>query len=108
MFVKSIGPDCSWGCNIGRINESPMTFASSKTEDGKLKVYLGEGRFTADPVEKEFFGCAGVVEIENLQNKLLKIGKNGYRHHVGLTFGHVEAPVREAFTTYLGYDILDL
>jgi L-fucose isomerase-like protein len=108
MFVKSIGPDCSWGCNIGRIKDSPMTFASSKTEDGKLKFYLGEGRFTADPVEEEFFGCAGVVEIADLQNKLLKIGKNGYRHHVGLTFGHVEVPVREAFTTYLGYDILDL
>lgn len=107
MFVKSIGPDCSWGCNIGRIAAAPMTYASSKTEDGQLKFYVGEGRFTADPVEEAFFGCAGVVEIDRLQDKLLQIGKNGYRHHVGVTFTHVEKAVREAFTTYLGYDILD-
>lgn len=108
MFAKSYGAGCGWGCNVGKIAASPMTFASSKTEDGKIKFYLGEGRFTDDPIEEGFFGCGGVAEIENLQDKLMVIGKNGYRHHVGVTFGHISAPVKEAFLTYLGYEIINI
>lgn len=108
MFAKSYGAGCGWGCNIGRIAAAPMTFASSKTEDGRIKFYLGEGRFTGEPIEKDFFGCGGVAEIENLQDKLMVIGKNGYRHHVGVTSGHVAAPIKEAFQTYLGYDLINI
>jgi L-fucose isomerase-like protein len=108
MFAKAYGAGCGWGCNVGRIAASPMTYASSKTEDGKLRFYLGEGRFTKDPIEEGFFGCGGVAEIDNLQNKLITLGKSGYRHHVGVTFGHVAAAVREAFQTYLGYEIQEI
>ena len=105
MFAKSFGAGCGWGCNVGRIAPSPITYASSKTENGKLSFYLDEGRFTDDPIEEGFFGCGGVVEIADLQKKLLAIGKMGYRHHVGVTFGSVAVSVKEAFTTYLGYDL---
>ena len=108
MFAKSFGAGCGWGCNVGRIAEAPMTFASMKTEDGRLVSYLGEGRFTGEPIEEGFFGCGGVAEIPGLQDKLLTIGKKGFRHHVGVTFGNVALPVKEAFTTYLGYDLLEL
>ena len=63
---------------------------------------------TDEIIEEGYFGCAGVANIPRLQDKLLSIGKQGYRHHVGVTFGHVEIPVREAFTTYLNYEIIDL
>lgn len=105
MFAKSFGAGCGWGCNTGRIVQSPMTYASSKTEDGKLIFYLGEGRFTGETIEDGFFGCAGVAEIDCLQDKLLTIGKHGFRHHVSVTLGHVGIPVREAFTTYLNYEV---
>ncbi len=108
MFAKSFGAGCGWGCNVGRIAESPMTFASSKTENGSLIFYLDEGRFTNDPIEHGFFGCGGVAEIQDLQNKLQKIGKQGFRHHVGVTFGQVAIPVREAMTTYLGYEFTEI
>jgi hypothetical protein len=85
-----------------------MTYASSKTEDGKMIFYLGEGAFTGEKIESGFFGCAGVAEIAGLQDKLLVIGKQGFRHHVGVTFGHHAEAVREAFTSYLGYEILEL
>lgn len=107
MFAKSFGAGCGWGCNVGRIAASPMTFCSSKTEDGKLVFYLDEGRFTEDVIEEGFFGCGGVAEIDNLQNKLLTIGKKGYRHHVAVTFGSFEIPIREALTNYLGFEIID-
>lgn len=104
MFAKSFGAGCGWGCNVGRIAPSPMTFASAKTEEGKLIFYMGEGDFTGETIEEGFFGCAGVAKIEGLQDKLLAVGKTGFRHHVSVTFGHVEKPIREAFTTYLGYE----
>jgi len=108
MFAKALGAGCGYGCNVGRIAKAPMTFASTKTQDGKLGFYLGEGRFTGDRIPKEFFGCAGVAEIAGLQDKLHVIGQEGYRHHVGVTVGHVAVPVREAFTRYLGYSSTSL
>ena len=108
MFVKALGAGCAWGCNVGRIAASPMTFASSKTADGKLWCYLGEGEFTKDEIPEGYFGCAGVVKIENLQDTLEYVGHEGYRHHVSATFGHVAPIVREAFTKYLGYELKNL
>jgi L-fucose isomerase-like protein len=103
MFAKALGAGCGYGCNVGRIARAPLTFASTKTQDGQLGFYLGEGRFTGDRIPRDFFGCAGVAEIAGLQDKLLTIGREGYRHHVGVTVGHVAVPVREAFVRYLGY-----
>ena len=105
MFAKSLGAGCGWGCNVGRIAPNPITFASSKTVDGKLWCYLGEGRFTDDKIADDYFGCAGVVQIANLQNTLEYVGHEGYRHHVGVTPGHVAPAVRDAFTKYLGYEL---
>ena len=108
MFAKAYGEGCGWGCNIGRIAAFPMTFASSKTDNGKLIFYTGQGEFTKDEIEKDFFGCGGVAKIEGLQKKLISIGKNGYRHHVSATSGHYETAVREAFSTYLKYEIQEI
>jgi L-fucose isomerase-like protein len=108
MFAKALGAGCGWGCNVGRIAPMPITFASSKTADGKLWFYLGEGRITEDKIPSDFFGCAGVAQIANLQNVLEYVGHEGYRHHVGVTAGHVAPAVREAFTNYLGYELKTL
>jgi len=107
MFSK-INPGSGWGSNEGRIAAFNMTFSNCKTEDGKLTFYIGQGEFTDDQIEKEFFGCGGVAQIDNLQQKLIKLGKNGFRHHTAVGVGHIENALREAFTTYLGYDILEI
>jgi len=108
MFAKVLGTGCGWGCNVGRIAPAPITFASAKTADGKLWCYLGEGEFTSDKLSEDYFGCAGVVRIENLQAALEYIGHEGYRHHVGVTVGRVAPAIREAFTRYLKYEQKDL
>lgn len=105
MFAKAMGAGCGWGCNTGRIAPSPMTYCSTKTQDGKLWSYLGEGEFTRDKIEDAFFGCAGVAQIEKLQDVLEYVGREGYRHHVGVTAGHVAVPVAEAFRKYLHYEL---
>jgi L-fucose isomerase-like protein len=108
MFAKSFGAGCGWGCNEGRIAPSSMTFCSMKTEGGKMLFYIGEGDFTGEPIEEKYFGCAGVAKIPGLQKKLYEVGKNGYRHHVAVSAGSTENIVREAFKTYLGYEILEI
>jgi L-fucose isomerase-like protein len=108
MFAKSFGAGCGFGCNVGRIAPCKLTFASSKTQDGKLFVYTGEGEFTSDTIQEGFFGCGGVAKIGNLQGKLHNIGYNGYRHHVSVTPGLCEKALREAFTRYLGYEITEI
>jgi len=108
MFAKSLGAGCGIGCNVGRIAPNQFTFASSKTTDGKFFIYLGEGEFTKDPIQEGFFGCGGVAQISGLQEKLYKIGYNGYRHHVSVTPGNVGAALREASVRYLGYEITEI
>ena len=53
----------------------------------------------------EFFGCAGVAEVENLQDVLLHVMRTGHRHHVNLTPGTYAQPLKEALNYYLGHDV---
>ena len=75
------------------------------TKDGRLKFFLGEGQITNDPIAANFFGCAGVAEVDNLQDVVLNIGRAGHRHHVSITPGNVAGPVKEALEYYLGFDV---
>jgi L-fucose isomerase-like protein len=105
IIANSIGKGRGFGCNTGRIAPGECTFGSLLTDGGKIKCCLGEGNFTDDAIPDEFFGCAGVVEIENLQNVLIYLGQTGYRHHVSVTRGHVANPVYEALSRYLGFEV---
>jgi len=105
ILANAVGNGCSYGCNTGRIAPTPFTFGSLLTQHGKLKFYLGQGRFLEDPIPENFFGCAGVAQIDNLQDTLQTIGYLGHRHHTSVTPGHLAEPVREAFEKYLGYEV---
>jgi L-fucose isomerase-like protein len=107
MFAKG-DPGSGWGSNEGRIKAFPMTYSNGFTEDGKLKVYAAEGNFTGEPIEESFFGCGGVAEIPDLQNKLIKLAKGGFKHHTTVGVGHMADILKEAFSTYLGYEIIDI
>lgn len=107
MFAKG-NPGCGWGSNEGRIKAFPMTYSNCKTEDGKLTVYAGEGKFTEDSIEEGYFGCGGVAVIDSLQPKLIQLGQNGFRHHTAVGMGHLKKVLKEAFTYYLGYDWMDI
>lgn len=106
MFAKGC-PGCGWGSNEGRIAAFPMTYSNCKTEDGKLTFYVDEGEFTGEPIEPEFFGCGGVAQIKDLQRKLIILAKNGYRHHTAIGKGRMAEILKEAFVTYLGYDMIE-
>lgn len=103
MFDKG-DPGSGWGANEGRIRPFPATFSNCQTKDGRIIVYASEAELTADPIEAGYFGCAGVCEIPDLQNKLIRLARGGFKHHTSIGVGHMKEILKEAFTTYLGYD----
>lgn len=107
MFDKG-DPGSGWGVNEGRIAAFPMTFSNCQTKDGKLIIYASEGEFTEDIIEDGYFGCGGVAKIPNLQDKLIKLARGGFKHHTSVGMGHMQAILKEAFTTYLGYDWVEI
>lgn len=107
MFAKG-DPGSGWGSNEGRIKDFPMTFANCQTKDGKLIIYASEGEFTKDKIENGYFGCAGVAKIPDLQDKLIKLARGGFKHHTSVGVGHMKAVLEEAFKTYLGYDVVEI
>ena len=107
MFAKN-DPGSGWGCNEGRIKAFPTTISNCQTKDGKIIVYASEAEFTNDPIEDAFFGCGGVCEIPDLQNKLIKLARGGFKHHTSVGVGHMKEILKEAFTTYLGYEWVEI
>lgn len=107
MFAKG-DPGSGWGSNEGRIKSFDTTFSNCQTKDGKIIVYASEARFTDDPIESAYFGCAGVCEIPDLQNKLIRLALGGFKHHTSVGVGHMKEILKEAFTTYLHYDWVDI
>lgn len=108
LLVSSLGKGCSWGCNVGRIKAMEMTYCGMLTKNGKLQFYIGEGKITDDVIPGAFFGCAGVAEIENLQEVLQTIGTAGHRHHTVIVEGHMADAVEEALTKYMGAEVVRL
>lgn len=107
MFAKN-DPGSGWGTNEGRIKAFPTTISNCQTKDGKILIYASEADFTNDPIDGSYFGCAGVCEIPDLQNKLIKLARGGFKHHTSIGAGHMKEILKEAFTTYLGYEWVDI
>jgi L-fucose isomerase-like protein len=106
IIAGTVGRENTYGTVVGRVKASAMSFARFSTDDrtGRIRGYVGEGRFTKDPLKT--FGGAGVVEIPNLQALLRHICTHGFEHHVASTLAPVADAVHEATTRYLGWDVL--
>ena len=105
ILKSTVGTGRGFGCNQGRIAPGDFTFSNLLSENGDIKMYLGEGRFTEDEIPSVFFGCSGVAEIENLQGVLTYLGRSGHRHHVTTTPGIVQESVKEALGNYIGFEL---
>ena len=105
IIAGSVGKANTYGTIVGRIKASPATFCRTMTDDvdGVLRVYVGEGKFTNDKLET--FGGYGVMRIENLQTLLSYICQMGFEHHVAVNLSQTAAPIAEALTKYLGWDV---
>ncbi len=106
IIAGTVGKENTFGTIVGKVRAGDMSFARFSTDDrtGKIRGYVGEGKFTKDKLNT--FGGAGVVEIPKLQDLLRHICLNGFEHHVAGTFSHIADAVHEATTRYLGWDVL--
>ncbi len=107
MFEKT-DAGSGWGTNEGRIRPMKTTLSNCLTVDGKIRIYASEAEFTDDPIEAAYFGCAGVCELPDMENKLLKLARGGFKHHTCVGVGHMKEILKEAFTTYLHYEWIDI
>src|SRR6202165_3955423 len=105
IIAGTVGKENTYGTCVGLIKPEKMSFARFSTNDttGKMRGYVGEGRFTDDALNT--FGGAGVVEIPELQKLLRFICEKGFEHHVAANLSSVAAAVHEAATRYLGWDM---
>jgi L-fucose isomerase-like protein len=105
IIAGTVGKLNTFGTCVGRVKSGPMSYARFSTHDvtGKIRGYVGEGRFTDDPLNT--FGGAGVVEIPRLQDLLRFICEQGYEHHVAANFSQSAAAVHEAAVKYLGWEV---
>jgi len=105
IIAGTVGAENTFGTCVGLVKPSPMSFARFSTDDtsGKMRGYVGEGRFTDDPLTT--FGGAGVVEIPQMQKLLRYICENGFEHHVAANLSSVAPAVHEAATRYMGWEM---
>ena len=104
IIAGTVGKENTFGTCVGRVKAAPMSFARFSTDDcnGVIRGYVGEGRFTDDPLNT--FGGAGVVEIPKMQALLRYICERGFEHHVAANLSNVAGIVHEAAIRYLGWE----
>jgi L-fucose isomerase-like protein len=105
IIAGTVGKLNTFGTCVGRVKAEPMSYVRFSTNDreGKIAGYVGEGRFTNDPMDT--FGGYGVVEIPRLQDLLQYICRQGFEHHVAANLSQVAPMVHEAATRYLGWEV---
>jgi L-fucose isomerase-like protein len=105
IIAGTVGIENTFGTCVGTVKSGPMSYARFSTDDsfGRMRGYVGEGRFTDDPLQT--FGGAGVVEIPRMQSLLRFICEKGFEHHVAANLATVASSVHEATTRYLGWEM---
>jgi L-fucose isomerase-like protein len=100
-----LGEELCFGGVDAKVEPGSMTYLRFSTDDlnGRVRGYVGEGQFTADPFN--MLGSIAVCEIPNLQKLMKYICKQGFEHHVSMVRSHCAQAIQEAATTYLGWDM---
>jgi len=105
ILGNTIGFEKCFGACKAKIAAGPMTFAKISTDDvrGKVKVYVGEGEFTDDPLNT--MGGAAVCRVPDLQGLMKYICRNGFEHHVAMNRSKSASVLEEALGKYLGWEV---
>ena len=105
ILGNALGHENCFGACKAKVASGDMTFAKISTDEfkGVIKAYVGEGVFTDDPVDT--VGSPAVARIDNLQNLLDYMCRNGFEHHVGMNRSLVADVLKEAFEKYMGWEV---
>lgn len=104
IIGTTVGCENTCGAIHGRMKSGPLTYFRLSTDDftGKVKAYVGEGKFVDDALDT--VGCRAVVQVPHLEDLLSHICNNGFEHHVALNHSSSAEVLNEAFTKYLGVE----
>lgn len=104
IIGTTVGCGNTCGAINGRMKAGPLTYFRLSTDEftGKVKAYVGEGRFVDD--ELDTVGCRAVVEVKELEGLLSYICTEGFEHHVAMNHSSSGDILSEAFIKYLGVD----
>lgn len=105
IIAGTVGEANTCGTIVGRIRPEPFTFCRISTDDtaGRIRGYVGEGRFTEDALET--FGGFGVFEIPGLQHLMATLCRQGFEHHSAVNLSLTADAVDEALSDYRGWDL---
>lgn len=105
ILGTTLGEENTFGALEGRTDIGPLTFGRISTDDltGKIRAYVGEGEFTADPLNT--FGTRAVAKVLGLPSLLHVVCQNGFEHHAAISRSHSAAAVAEGLSRYMGWDV---
>ena len=104
ILGSTLGVENTYGALEGRTPAGPLTYGRLSTADteGRIRAYVGEGQLTDD--ELDTFGTRAVAQVPGLQHLLHHICREGFEHHVVMTYSHTAAALTEAFENYFGWE----
>ena len=105
VLGRTLGKINTFGAVYAKVTAGDFTFFRISTDDPKgcIKAYLGKGEITDDPYGMD--GCIAVTKVDNLQQLMKYICKNGFEHHVAMCRTDVVDVLNEAIDTYLGWNL---
>lgn len=105
VLGTTIGPEKCFGAVKGKVAPGPMTYFRISTDDlkGKVKSYVGDGNFTADPFNMD--GGIAVIELPRMRDLFTHLCREGFEHHVAMVRGNHASVVEEAVSKYLKWDL---
>ena len=105
ILGETLGRENCFGAIKGHVTKGPLTYFRISTDDtkGKIKSYLGQGKFTDDEFNMD--GGIAVCKIPNLQRLMKHLCQEGFEHHVAMVRGVWVDIVEEAVTKYLNWDL---
>jgi len=105
IIGTSVGTENTYGALEGRTPAMPLTYGRISTDDSKglIKVYVGEGELTNDALNT--FGNRAVAQINNLQDVMKYVCRNGFEHHVVMNASKTADVLKESLENYLGWEV---
>ena len=105
ILATTLGTDVSFGALKGRVRPGAMTHLKIDTDDahGRIRCYLGQGRFTDDALDT--FGGVAVCEVPRLNDLMRYLSRSGFEHHVALVHGACADALEDALGNCLGWDV---
>jgi L-fucose isomerase-like protein len=100
-----LGQENCFGAVKGKVKAGPATYFRISTDDtlGIIKSYIGEAEFTDDPYGMD--GGIAVTRVNDLQDLLKYMCRNGFEHHVAMVRGKISSILEEVVGNYLGWEL---